>query len=280
MVAGGLFVNNGYVIDSTGGGHRIVADFGAVVKGAGFYQTIPQTINGGTFSTGNSPGGATTGAIVLGGPNDPNQGLSNYTWQINDAGPSSTFPAATGTAGPTPNAAKQVSGWGLLTAVAGTSPVQTTGNFDWDATPADKLTIHLTTLLAPNDVNGNPSAGGGYGTTGDNTAGLMRDFDPTKSYVWKLFAYQGTYTGPTDTPTLDASTVFDDIGLPEPAQRPVRPGLEPVESGDGPDVHADGGAGARNAVAGRGGGRRWGQLGGSPSPSANVPGQRSRSSRT
>ena len=216
VVAGGLLVNNGYVIDSTGGGHRIVADFGAVVKGAGFYQTIPQTINGGTFSTGNSPGGATAGAIVLGGPNDPNLGLSNYTWQINDAGPSSTFPTATGTAGPTANAAKQVSGWGLLTSVAGTSPVVTTGNFDWDATPTDKLTIHLTTLLAPNDVNGNAGAGGGYGQTGDNTAGLMSDFDPTKSYVWKLFAYQGTYTGPTDTATLDASTVIDDSGFLNP----------------------------------------------------------------
>ena len=92
----------------------------------------------------------------------------------------------------------------------------TTGNFDWDATPTDKLTIHLTTLLAPNDVNGNAGAGGGYGQTGDNTAGLMSDFDPTKSYVWKLFAYQGTYTGPTDTATLDASTAIDDSGFLNP----------------------------------------------------------------
>ena len=216
VVADGLFVNNGYVIDSTGGGHRIVADFGAVVKGAGFYQTIPQTINGGTFSTGNSPGSATTGAIVLGGPNDPNRGLSNYTWQINDAGPSAMYRTASGTAGPMPNSAGQVSGWGLLTGVAGTFPVTTTGNFSWDATPTDPFTIHLQTLSAPNNVNGQPSAAGGYETSGDNTAGLMSDFDPNETYYWKLFNYAGTYTGPTDTATLDASTIFDTSGFLNP----------------------------------------------------------------
>src|SRR5207247_10698714 len=36
VVAGGLFVNNGYVIDSSAGGAAtVVADFGALVKGAG-----------------------------------------------------------------------------------------------------------------------------------------------------------------------------------------------------------------------------------------------------
>jgi autotransporter-associated beta strand protein len=216
-VAGGLFVNNGFVYDSVGSGtHRIIADYGSLVKGAGFYQPLPRTINGGTFIAGNSPGHATTGTIVLGGPNDPNGGLSDFTWQINNAGPSSSYPSATGVSGPSANAAKQVSGWGTLLAVAGTSPVATTGNFQWDATPSDKLTIHLQTLLAPNDGNGNPASGGGYGAAGDNTAGLMSDFDSSKSYLWKLFAYQGTYTGPTDTASLDASTVIDDSGFLNP----------------------------------------------------------------
>jgi hypothetical protein len=216
IVAGGLFVNNGFVFDSVGAGtHRVVADFGAVVKGAGFYQPLPRTINGGTFSAGNSPGRATTGTIVLGGPSDPLGGLSNYTWQINDGGPSTTFSSAPGVAGPTANTANQVSGWGLLLAIQRVTP-PTNGNFQWDATSTDQFTIHLQTLLAPNDANGNPVAGGGYQPTGDTTAGLMSHFDPTKPYTWQLFSYAGTYTGPTDTATLDASTIFDTAGFLNP----------------------------------------------------------------
>jgi autotransporter-associated beta strand protein len=217
IVAGGLFVNNGYVYDSVGAGtHRIVADYGSLVKGAGFYQPLPKTINGGTFIAGNSPGHATTGTIVLGGPNDPNGGLSDFTWQINNAGPSASYPAATGVSGPSANAARQVSGWGTLLAVAGISPVATAGNFRWDATSADKLTIHLQTLLAPDNAGGNPSASGGYGSAGDMTPGPMTDFDPSQSYSWRLFAYAGGYTGPTDTATLDASTNIDASGFLNP----------------------------------------------------------------
>jgi T5SS/PEP-CTERM-associated repeat protein len=209
IVAGGLFVNNGFVYDSTNGGYRVVADYGSLVKGAGFYQPLPKTINGGTFIAGNSPGRATTGTIVLGGPNDPNRGLSDFTWQINDAGPSSSHASATGVSGPSANAAQQVSGWGTLQAVAGVIPVTTAGNMQWDATPGDKLTIHLATLLAPNDPSGNLSTAGGYGSAGDMTPGLMTDFDPSQSYSWRLFAYQGSYSGPTDTANLDASTILD-----------------------------------------------------------------------
>jgi autotransporter-associated beta strand protein len=217
IVAGGLFVNNGFVYDSVGSGtHRVVADYGALVKGAGFYQPLPRTINGGTFIAGNSPGHATTGTIVLGGPNDPNGGLSDFSWQINNAGPSSSFPSATGVSGPSANAAKQVSGWGTLLAVAGTNPVATAGNFQWDATPADKLTIHLQTLLAPHDSLGNSTTAGGYGSAGDMTPGPMSDFAPTQSYSWRLFAYSGNYTGPTDTATLDASTNLDTSGFLNP----------------------------------------------------------------
>jgi autotransporter-associated beta strand protein len=210
IVAGGLFVNNGFVYDSVGAGtHRVVADYGSLVKGAGFYQPLPRTINGGTFIAGNSPGHATTGTIVLGGPNDPAGGLSDFTWQINDAGPSASYPSATGVSGPSANVARQVSGWGTLLAVVGVSPVATAGDFRWDATPSDKLTIHLQTLLAPDDANGNSSASGGYGSAGDMTPGLMTDFDPSQSYSWRLFAYAGAYIGPADTATLDASTNVD-----------------------------------------------------------------------
>lgn len=214
IVAGGLLVNNGYVYDSVGSGqHRIIADYGSLVKGAGFYQQIPRTINGGTFLAGNSPGRATTGAIVLGGPNDPNQGLSSYTWEINDAGPSGTHPNAPGTMGPQPNAADVVSGWGLLSAVSRTQPPVTSGNFSWDATPTDPLTIHMQTMQANYDAAHNPTLTGGYEPVGDNTLGLMADFDPTQSYSWRLFDYAGTYTGPTDTASLDASTIFDDANF-------------------------------------------------------------------
>src|SRR5213079_835035 len=92
VVAGGLFVNNGYVIDSTGGGAgpgTVVADFGALVKGAGFFQNPVVTQNGGRFQAGNSPGAASFGTFAF-GPG----GVSDYVFAINDA---------TGTAGPAPD---------------------------------------------------------------------------------------------------------------------------------------------------------------------------------
>jgi hypothetical protein len=76
------------------------------------------------------------------------------------------------------------------------------------------LTIHLQTL-APNDAAGNPGSGG-YGAAGDNTAGQMTKFDPNISYSWKVFGYVGTYSGPTDIATLDASTIFDESGFLNP----------------------------------------------------------------
>ena len=67
VVAGGLFVNNGFVIDSaTGSPGRVVADFGALVKGAGFYQSPVVTQNGGRFQAGNSPGAASFGSFTFG----------------------------------------------------------------------------------------------------------------------------------------------------------------------------------------------------------------------
>src|SRR5205823_6966438 len=102
VVAGGLFVNNGVVVDSVGSA-TVVADYGALVKGAGFYTNPVITQNGGKFQAGNSPGTASFGRFTL-GPG----GVSNYIFVINDA---------TGTAGPSPDAAGHVSGWGLVQAV-------------------------------------------------------------------------------------------------------------------------------------------------------------------
>jgi autotransporter-associated beta strand protein len=190
IVAGGLFVNNGYVEDSTNnyqGPGTIVADFGSLVKGAGFFQNSVQTINGGKFQAGNSPGKATFGTFVL-GPG----GVSNYLFAIDDA---------TGIAGPTPDASGRVSGWGLIKSInhlAGTTT--TPGDFTWTATPSDKLTVALETLINPT-------------TVGVDVPGMMDHFDPTRPYSWPAVAWTGIYDGPTDTALLDAGTAFDTTGF-------------------------------------------------------------------
>jgi autotransporter-associated beta strand protein len=186
VVTAGLFVNNGYVVDSSNGGlgtATVVADFGSLVKGAGFFQNSVITQNGGKFQAGNSPGLVSFGKFVL-GPG----GVSNYVFAIDDA---------TGTAGPSPDAAGHVSGWGLVKAVSqlvGAS--STSGDFTWTATPTDKLFFSLQTLVNPT-------------TVGVDVPGMMDHFDPTKSYVWPAVEWSGTYAGPTDADTLDASTGFD-----------------------------------------------------------------------
>ncbi len=194
IVAGGLFVNNGGIFDtSTAGTATIIADFGALVKGAGFYQNTVKTQNGGKFQTGNSPGITTFGTLIYSGPAG-NSGTSNYLWQINDGGPSSTFPAAPGRAGGTSAQMGSTDfGWSLNKAVhSGPTP----GNFDWNATPTDKFTIVLQTLT--------PAT-----TVGNDVQGPMGDFDPTLTYIWPLVTYVGTYTGPTTDAALNASTTFD-----------------------------------------------------------------------
>jgi T5SS/PEP-CTERM-associated repeat protein/autotransporter-associated beta strand protein len=200
IVTGGLFVNNGNVFDSSAAGTAVVvADQGAVVKGAGFYSITPVTKNGGKYSPGNSPGRSFSGSTVF-GPG----GTQLFGFQINDAGPSTTFPAAPGVAGPIPNAQNQVSGWSLIVTQKRSVPVVTTGNFSWVATPSNKMNISMETLLAN---SGTP----GYGTSGSDTDGPMSDFDPTKSYTWTIVQMDpaGTYSGPTDTATLTASTSLD-----------------------------------------------------------------------
>jgi hypothetical protein len=186
VVTGGLFVNNGFVVDSAGGTHTVVADAGALVKGAGFYQNPVVTQTGGRFQAGNSPGATNFGTFVF-GPG----GTSNYLWQINDA---------TATAGPTPPPApapQEVRGWSLVRAVQQTvGTVTTPGDFGWTATPTSRLTVELMTLLAPAAVGADP-------------LGPMEHFNPDAPHSWTLVTYVGTYTGPTSNAALNAATLFD-----------------------------------------------------------------------
>jgi hypothetical protein len=65
----------------------------------------------------------------------------------------------------------------------------------------------LETLLANSSTPG-------YGTAGSDTDGPMSDFDPHLKYTLAVVHMDpaGTYTGPTDSATLTASTNFD-VGL-------------------------------------------------------------------
>jgi autotransporter-associated beta strand protein len=185
VVSAGLFVNNGYVVDSSSGGlgtATVVADFGSLVKGAGFFQNSVITQNGGKFQAGNSPGLASFGSFVLG-----KGGVSDYVFAIDDA---------TGAAGPIPDSAGKVSGWGLVKAVSQGPNGANSGNFTWTATPADRLAVSIQTLVNPT-------------TVGVDVPGPMADFDPTKSYSWPAIEWSGTYAGPSDAAVLAASTAFD-----------------------------------------------------------------------
>jgi autotransporter-associated beta strand protein len=193
IVAGGLFVNNGYVEDSSNGftgTATVVADFGSLVKGAGFFQNSVLTVNGGKFQAGNSPGKATFGNFVL-GPG----GVANYVFAIDDA---------TGVAGPAPDTAGHVSGWGLVKSIGHLTGVEsTTGDFVWTATPADRLTVSLQTLVNPT-------------TVGIDLPGMMDHFDPMIAYSWPAVTWSGSYAGPADAATLDAATAFDTTGFANP----------------------------------------------------------------
>jgi fibronectin-binding autotransporter adhesin len=186
VVAGGLFVNNGFVGDATGSGATIVADFGSLVKGAGTFQSAVITQNGGKFQAGNSPGSASFGRFVF-GPG----GVDDYVFAIDDAA---------GTAGPSPDALGHVSGWGLVKAVVGPGMP---GDFVWTATPAARLTVALETLLNPTSV-------------GVDVPRRMDDFDPTRAYSWPAVDWAGAYAGPADAAALAAATSFDTGGFLNP----------------------------------------------------------------
>jgi hypothetical protein len=165
----------------------VIADFGALVKGAGYFQNTVQTRNGGKFQAGNSPGTASFGDFVLG-----TGGVTNYVVAIDNA---------TGTAGPTPDANGMVSGWGLVKAVKQAfNGLTANGNFTFNADPSHKVTVSLDTLIDPT-------------TVGNDVPGLMSNFDPNKSYSWAAVQWAGNYFGPTDAAVLNAATGFDLSGF-------------------------------------------------------------------
>ena len=191
MIAGGLFVNNGYVDDSSSGSPgTIVVGYGALLKGTGYFGVPVITQNGGKVQAGNSPGAASYGQFVL-GPG----GVSNYVFTIDDA---------TGTPGATPRANGETSGWGLIDAVKQSlGKTSSTGNFVWTATPNDPLTVALDTIV-------------NSGTSDTDVGAAMANFDSSKSYDWPAVQWTGSYSGPTDSATLDASTSFDTSGFVNP----------------------------------------------------------------
>jgi hypothetical protein len=190
IVLGGLFNNNGFVIDSSNigtGTGAVIAHYGSRVSG-GYFQNPVQTVPGASFEAG--MGAASFGRFVF-GPG----GVGNYVFAID---------VATGTAGPAPAGNGSAGGWGLVKAIRQTVLGTTgPGDFIWTATPADKLTVALDTII-------NPSA------TDDDVAGLMANFDPSRSYVWTAVQWAGTYSGPAAAADLNSSTAFDTSGFLNP----------------------------------------------------------------
>jgi autotransporter-associated beta strand protein len=187
IVAGGLFVNNGFVGDSSGQGGSVIADYGALVKGGGTYQSAVITQNGGKFQVGNSPGISRAESLIL-GPG----GTSSFNWQINNA---------TGQAGPTADANNQVSGWSLLSVEKLIDPFTgqlSSGDLTWSATSVagTQFNMSLQTLINPI-------------TVGQDTQGAMANFNPTQDYAWKFVSWQGNYTGPTTDAALTSTVLFD-----------------------------------------------------------------------
>jgi fibronectin-binding autotransporter adhesin len=190
IVLGGLFNNNGFVIDSSNNGAgtgAVIAHYGSRVSG-GYFQNPVQTVPGASFESG--MGAASFGRFVF-GPG----GVGNYVFAIDDA---------TGTAGPATAGNGPAGGWGLVKAIRQTVLGTTSlGDFTWTATPTDKLTVALDTII-------NPSA------TDNDVAGLMANFDPSRSYVWTAVQWAGTYSGPAAAADLNSSTAFDTSGFLNP----------------------------------------------------------------
>jgi autotransporter-associated beta strand protein len=196
VVAGGLFVNNGFVADSTATPGSVIVDYGALYKGAGtnFVNVITQ--NGGRVQAGNSPGAFLWQSLTI-GPG----GVQNFDWQINNA---------RGTGGPSPDANNLVSGWSQLQSkIVINSPGRSDGNLTWTATsvPGNHFNMALIALLNPTPV-------------GSDNFGPMDNFharlnappgtdDGDQGFVWPVFTWQGTYSGPMDDATLTADTNFD-----------------------------------------------------------------------
>ena len=123
--------------------------------------------------------------------------MNNYVFAIDDA---------TGTAGPSPDALGHVSGWGLVNVIV--PPVTQVGlngngDFVWTATPADKLTVAIDTLVNPT-------------TVGTDVAGLWRISIRAAPIPGPPTRWAGTYLGPTGAAMLDAATNFDTSGFENP----------------------------------------------------------------
>jgi autotransporter-associated beta strand protein len=190
IVTDGIFVGNGFVIDSSNNGTgtaTVIAHYGSLVVGQ-YFQNPPQTIPGGRFEV--SVGTTSFGSLVLG-----SGGVNTYVFAIDDAA---------GTPGATPIGNGPASGWGLARAVRDVpGGPKTPGDVTWTATPASPLQVSLATII-------NPSG------DGDDTPGPMANFDPSRPYIWQAVRWDGNYLGPADAATLDASTAFDTSGFLNP----------------------------------------------------------------
>ena len=145
-----LLRNNGGNFAS-GGGIRngsVIVDYGGLAKGTGYYEDVV-TQNGGVFSAGNCPEAGLVAHMIF-GPG----GVTEYVFFINDA---------TGAAGPSPDEAGRVSGWGMTTSL---------GDFAWTATAENQLTVDLKTLLDPTTVGNDQPARWPISTRRTPTAGL------------------------------------------------------------------------------------------------------------
>jgi hypothetical protein len=203
VVAGGLFVNNGFVADSTATPGSVIVDYGALYKGSGTNFVSVITQNGGRVQAGNSPGRFVSSQLTL-GPG----GTGNFLWQINDGGPSSTYPNAPGLFGPPANVNNQVTGWSMIQSNKVFNPLTGTtssGDLVWTATsqPGQQFQLALQTLMNPT-------------TVGSDNPGPMADFDPSLTYKWPLIIWQGNFSGPTSSAELTADTLFDPTGIANP----------------------------------------------------------------
>jgi hypothetical protein len=87
--------------------------------------------------------------------------------------------------------------------------LSTTGNLTWTATatPGNQFSFALETLLNPTPIGtDNPGLMDYFHARNTATAGPD---DGDQAYAWPVITFAGTYTGPTDSVTLTADTLFD-----------------------------------------------------------------------
>jgi autotransporter-associated beta strand protein len=131
-VLGGLIINNGQPtlfapINAGVAGGVTRVNFNGLAKGLGFYDSV-ETLNGGQYSPGNSPGSGLVGTFAI------NPG-GTLLFEINDA---------TGVAGPSGAATR---GWDKVNVLSA---------INFTATPNGKFNINVKTLLAPSGDTAGP----------------------------------------------------------------------------------------------------------------------------